>query len=62
MSVYPFQIIDKESGQIKNTRALKHRPFVKWGRSLTKDASKFIPGEGLSTAINISIKQPSENT
>ncbi|KPA12786.1 ATPase AAA [Candidatus Magnetomorum sp. HK-1] len=53
---YPFQLIDyKKEGSIKKPDILHERPFTAFGSGFSDDASLFISGEKLDTAINTSI-------
>lgn len=56
MNTYPFDLIQPERpGQLADKTLLAQRPFAEVDRSFQADASRFVPGEQLATAINTAI-------
>jgi MoxR-like ATPase len=56
MSHYPFRLVnDEREGPLEAPDLLMKRPFVAVDTTLAANASRFVPGEQLETAINTAI-------
>lgn len=56
MSTYPFRLIDPKSRDaLDDNTVLERRPFVDEDHSFKRDARRFVPGDGLATALNTAI-------
>jgi MoxR-like ATPase len=56
MTPYPFKLVRPEQPEPLADRALlRERPFSKQDRSFAADASRFVPSESMTTAINTAI-------
>ena len=56
MTGYPFRLVnDEREGPLDDPELLQQRPFATLDTSLAANATRFVPGEALETAINTAI-------